>query len=626
MTTLQLEHLIPVYPDIPGTDSTYIDRYEFNKSIYTKEEFYDNRVAEGAPILIPGSGDKYPQQQFLANFLSPYTPYKNMLVFHAMGQGKTCASIAVAEANKLNYYTKPTLVLVKGKGGVQTFKNAIVDECNPRSEYNIYDNLDEEEEGENNKFKLSENKKAELTNKVIKPFYELDHIQSFVNKIEKSKQAAEYYSDRVIIIDEIQNIRIKPENGAKEPQYIDKVQFAKMYKTLYKFLHSVRNVKILLLSGTPVKDQPHEIASVMNLIIPIEDKLFTDKEFNKYYLTNDGSELNENGVKALTNAFTGRVSFLKRNENVNLEIRNMGEYIPGLTKFKLFTCEMGSIQRSGYLHAYNADKSTQDDKKGPGFQAKSEQALLFTYPDGSYGSKGASKYTNYSISTGSLTYKNNETDGGLNRYFNSGDVSYKEKLKRLRKLSCKYADIIEIMLEMNDEIPSMYTPDMKNNLLQAQIDNNEPHRDTEIHELVFIFNNLKRDGGGVLLGHLLKEFGFKKISIKKHNRPPTTSNKGECGNNPKNSKPLMSDLFNINFTPYKTYALINGDTTPTQQKINKIIQVYNSPENKFGYYIRGIIGSGVIAEGISLFNVTSIHIATPHWNSVLVYNEKQYMY
>ena len=39
-------------------------------------------------------------QKLLKNFLSPYTPYRSLLVYHGVGVGKTCASIMIAENYK----------------------------------------------------------------------------------------------------------------------------------------------------------------------------------------------------------------------------------------------------------------------------------------------------------------------------------------------------------------------------------------------------------------------------------------------------------------------------------------------------------------------------------------------
>ena len=38
-----------------------------------------------------------PTQKLLRNFMSPYTPYRGLLIYHEMGVGKTCTAISIAE-------------------------------------------------------------------------------------------------------------------------------------------------------------------------------------------------------------------------------------------------------------------------------------------------------------------------------------------------------------------------------------------------------------------------------------------------------------------------------------------------------------------------------------------------
>ena len=43
-------------------------------------------------------GDKYPYQKFVREYMRQETPYRGVLVYHGLGTGKTCTSIATAEA------------------------------------------------------------------------------------------------------------------------------------------------------------------------------------------------------------------------------------------------------------------------------------------------------------------------------------------------------------------------------------------------------------------------------------------------------------------------------------------------------------------------------------------------
>ena len=47
-----------------------------------------------------------PQQKFMGQFINPSTNFKNSLVFHGLGSGKTCTSIVIGEAFKTKSSTK----------------------------------------------------------------------------------------------------------------------------------------------------------------------------------------------------------------------------------------------------------------------------------------------------------------------------------------------------------------------------------------------------------------------------------------------------------------------------------------------------------------------------------------
>ena len=61
------------------------------------------------------------------------------------------------------------------------------------------------------------------------------------------------------------------------------------------------------------------------------------------------------------------------------------------------------------------------------------------------------------------------------------------------------------------------------------------------------------------------------------------------------------------------YAVITSKTSPGDSKL--IERIYNSPQNKHGEYIRVVLGSDAISEGISFKNVQQIHIVNPYWNN-----------
>ena len=77
--------------------------------IYKKREFYYHKIPEMKPFknykeikeyrdsICGGKIKPYSHQSFLANFISPNTPYTGLLLFHGVGTGKTASAINIAE-------------------------------------------------------------------------------------------------------------------------------------------------------------------------------------------------------------------------------------------------------------------------------------------------------------------------------------------------------------------------------------------------------------------------------------------------------------------------------------------------------------------------------------------------
>ena len=81
---------------------------EFNKKIFHKKEFYENKITIKDYDINKLSEERCnfkkwklsPNQIFLKNFMSLETPYNGLLICHGTGVGKTCSAITIAEQFK----------------------------------------------------------------------------------------------------------------------------------------------------------------------------------------------------------------------------------------------------------------------------------------------------------------------------------------------------------------------------------------------------------------------------------------------------------------------------------------------------------------------------------------------
>ncbi len=113
----------------------------FLYKIYKKREFYYYKIPVRKKLTDYNDIKKYreaqctkdkqlTQNQLLpANIISPYTPYKGLILMHGVGVGKTLASIHIAEQFKeqvLKYQSK-IYVLVPGPNVKENFKKELSD-------------------------------------------------------------------------------------------------------------------------------------------------------------------------------------------------------------------------------------------------------------------------------------------------------------------------------------------------------------------------------------------------------------------------------------------------------------------------------------------------------------------
>lgn len=78
---------LPKYPNIEKSSYDLFNPYEaenFYEAIFTKKEFYDNKLEE-VEDFPEERGTLMKHQRLIARFLSSHTPYNSLLLVHEMG-------------------------------------------------------------------------------------------------------------------------------------------------------------------------------------------------------------------------------------------------------------------------------------------------------------------------------------------------------------------------------------------------------------------------------------------------------------------------------------------------------------------------------------------------------------
>ena len=289
-----------VYPE---TDSS-----DFSTRLNRKQEFAElvsSNKGKTIDDLCPPNTQPFmllPYQEYLTRFMSPLTPYHGLLVFHAVGTGKSATALSIAESFRETMQLNATpsqrkcLILSLNHSISGTFRT------------NIYRARAEETEIRNSmrpgSLQVTSDtyyvddriNRPELIKKRYEEFYDIVGSEAFAKKIFNLKQDAkrvapqrwekrfaryiqDEYSNRVIIVDEVHNIKNKRaqtgEDDVGDDRNIrkrsakreDLITAYKRYDALQDVLRHAENVRLILMSATPISHDPIEIVSVLNLLL-----------------------------------------------------------------------------------------------------------------------------------------------------------------------------------------------------------------------------------------------------------------------------------------------------------------------------------------------------------------------
>jgi len=320
-----------LYPNLndPNFIIKIAEKEEFNDNKYDGE-IYD--VKKYSEILNNAEFELAPHQIFVKNFMSFQTPYNSLLLYHNLGTGKTCSAIGVAEEMR-DYFKQmgisKRIIIVASPNVQDNFRLQLFDERKLKLVDGLWNirsctgNKLIKEINPMNMKGLSKDKIISQINTLIKSSYLFLGYIEFANYIEKIQniREGEYKSEkdkqkkatrnlknefdgRLIIIDEIHNIRVSADS--------DNRRVAEKLLTLVK---SADNLRLLLLSATPMYNSYKEIVWLLNLMnindrrgaVDVSDIFDTDGHFKK---NEKGEEI---GKELLIRKATGYVSFVRGN-------------------------------------------------------------------------------------------------------------------------------------------------------------------------------------------------------------------------------------------------------------------------------------------------------------------------
>jgi hypothetical protein len=329
------DYLFPQLSD-PNFSYKVGKRREFYENSYTdyiEGEITERVFIEKSDILCNLPFNISPHQRFVRNFMSFNTPYNSLLLYHGLGTGKTCSAMGICEEMR-DYMKKigstQRIIIIASPNVQYNFKNQLFDKDKLKKtngKWNIESCVGTTIINEVLQHVSHTLKKEVLTRSIqrlIKKYYLFIGYQEFSNyfnkKILKSlehidisdeqktqvvnKRIQTLFGNRLIVIDEAHNLR--PSN--KKEKGIGNV--------LTQIVENTKDLRLLLLSATPMYNTPQEIVWMVNLMCK-NDKLPTldmseifDGRGNLRKIEDDDGNIIEIGAQKLSQKLNGHISFV----------------------------------------------------------------------------------------------------------------------------------------------------------------------------------------------------------------------------------------------------------------------------------------------------------------------------
>lgn len=620
----EYEYLYPNYND-PN----------FNIKIAEKKEFYDTQydgtirnITEYADVMCNVPFELAPHQLFVRNFLSFQTPYNSLLLYHGLGTGKTCSAISISE--EMRDYLKQMgiskkIIIIAAPNVQDEFKRQLFDETKLKEISGLWNiractgNNFLHEINPMNMKGLSKKKVVSQIRRIIHQSYIFVGYTEFANTITKiikqydtikdpkvRKQQVvnslkKEFSNRLIVIDEVHNLRITDDNPNK-----------RTVKNLLTLVKHADNLRLLLLSATPMFNSYREIIWLLNLMnindgraeITIKD--IFDKDGN-FKIDARGKDI---GRELLIRKATGYISFVRGDNPYMFPFRifpglfqpektfrdipypenqiNGKPIAQGIQYVEVYNTVIASYQNIGYNYIIEKIRAklpkAKDIEVGLGYNILEPplQALNMVYP------------------TDKLT---EDTDLSSIK-FDVKELIGKAGLKRIMKFSTSTKNNFEYKPSAFKKYGRIFSPESLLNYsgkISSICDSVSQSRG-----IILIFSQYI-DGGCIPLALALEEMGFSRHPDYGHSlfKDPPTEAIDALSMQPKSR---VSGKFH----PAR-YAMITGDSALSPNNAGEV-KLLTQDNNRNGEIIKVVIISKAGSEGIDLKNIRQIHIMEPWYN------------
>lgn len=506
-------------------------------------------------------------QNFLSSFLDYRSIYKDVLIYHGLGSGKTVSAINIY--NVLYNYSSEWNVFILIKASLKNdpwLKDL-------------------------NNWITQDDKSNRMANLIFIHYDAPNADKTFINKIKEVDSTKK----SLYIIDEahnfIKNVYNNIVSGIGRRAFI-------IYDYIVTEKKENDTTRVVLLTGTPAVNTPYELALIFNLLRP---DLFPKKEslFNEKYISKDGNRniINPETINMFQRRILGLVSYYIGTDPKKFAKKNI------LMKF----IQMDVYQQQIY-EIFERIEDTIERKRAISkgsqtlYRSYTRQSCNFVFPDMGNNLNGE---TRPRPSKFKLTIKDEESllRGSTklaSETKNSAELYLKEMNKYVNTFDNYLQNLFNEKYSLKDDINIFKTKySMKFN--KFWVEYNEKSKILKqmyacsCKMVAMLFYMMRSKGPILVYSNYLRMEGLQIFKIYMKYFGYTDYLEGGDGMH---------------------YTEFHGDIDYEQRSKN--LKVFNDKDNIYGDKIKVILISPAGSEGISLSNIRQIHIMEPYWNDVRI--------
>ena len=625
-------------------------------------------------------------QQFLRNFINKKTPYRGLVIFHGVGVGKTCSAINISRSFRDIYMSEKEkiicLVPKNIRGGW---------------EKTIFDKKKGTEQCSGNSFEDIINNTGRITDKkvksMIKEYYEFYGYLKFANYVkkllktgignlelstsereEKEKEIIRnHFSHRILIIDEIHNLReenddntkgdakIKIKKGSRvrwedkrgifqygevlssegkdiqkiyqvrreDTDTIEKIsselikgtntEEKKAREVIEKVINYSEGLRLIMLSATPIFNKSKEIIWLLNLLLKNDNRptLKYDEIFKKSGRKGGDDILRSKGIDIIRNKSKGYFSYLRGENPITFPIR----FYPDINNDKL--CMGGDYNKKiNYIDYPTLSLFKNKEKEHIPLDKKYQFQFLKMYNTLML-DKQRSLYESFVdyVQTKKQIQKLGLSDRNIgiqisNIVYSDGDTDGTPLTKYGRK---GYNQIFSEKTERKRKVCSYLNKD--NPILDIE---NLQNISCKIHTIITNLLKNKTEGiifiysdfiySGILpLAIALEHIGFEKYNGNNILNYPEWK-EGTKDNSTKR-EPIDYKMNPVNQSGDKRakYIILTGDKSLSPDNESERLASLHE-NNIYGENIKVILGNTVTSEGMDFRNIREVHVLDPWYH------------